>query len=531
MRSGAMRWVGGFSLTFGLFAALGQDACTTFGAGSEGPDASSPIQDGGPPPPPPSEAGVETAPTLVIDKTAELRRGGSVVVKLTVGGARKDEGPANLEAEFSPKLDGVTFGAMNVDVAAGTGTIEIKASATAKTAPTDLKVRAVLRGGRSTGTGVTKLDVFGKPGELDESFGVGGMVIQREPGLEVASASLDPTGNIYVGGVLRRTTESPYIAKFDSNGTSANTFGNGGSLTIPVEADTVGTVRGLHARGDGKVVASIQGSPVFPVPANIIGLIGSPARMRSFRGTDFTFTAEQNDTATGWFLYASDRLTRLTPGGWGENQGGTTGVPGAPVEVVETPTADFLVGSRFRGGEYFAVRLLKNGKMDTVFGTGGRANLGDADNMFPYGAAAGLSDMIYVCGAVGTSFRLIRFRASDGTLDSTYGTFTKEVPGLRTDALPEGCLATEDGLYAFGTSTDIDGSGWAMVLLKFNLDGTIASDFGVNGVLRQRVAPGTSFQNYGVKLMNPGNHKLLLVGYHRTPDQGNQGASIARIWR
>ncbi len=539
-----MRRLGVGVLGFGLSGMWAQ-GCKEFGAGGE-TDAAAPQGDGATPLQPQRDGGtVETAPTLGIDKTVEIRRGGTVLVKLTLGGVKKEEGPANIEAEFSPRVDGLTFGAMNVDAESGTGTIELKATATAKTSPTELKVRVALRGGRVTNAGTTKVDVFGKPGELDETFGVGGMVVEELPvrGMAVTDAAVDSTGNIYVAG---HNAPDALIRKFDANGRPVVAFGENGTLRLSLfQTDSSSRVGSILVRADGLIDLHTYGDPLSPVSpmgayAAFVPTTGLPAIASGpedcriagpFR--DPRFTIRLCSTDPGWNVFARE----ATSGRYAEwGSGASTSGNGLPLGYLAGDTHDYVFSTTLEAAtserKVLVTRLTKDRAIDTTFGVNGEARITLLDSSFRYyGSVFGPARTVYVAGANDPDPVLFRLNQDTGAFDEVFGFKRLTMAAIRTEEAPRGFVTTDNGLYWLGTSTSAL-QGWALAVVKYNLDGSVATDFGVGGVLRVQVAPLTSTQNLAIRLLDSGGKRLTLVGYHRDNAGSNRrGVSLARVWR
>ncbi len=522
---------GTFLLLLGASVVSTHAACTSFGESPASPDAAVVAPVDASMPPTEDATVVQVPPNLTITPSAEIRRGDSLKVDFSVAGPPDVPLVGDIVAGPKPIVAGITVRNVVFDAKTGKGSLEIVTEPTTKTAPANIEVS--LQGPRSSNRANLKLEVLGRPGELDESFGTGGKAIVEIPDLGVRTAALDTKGNIFVAGRFFNRSDSmwkPYVAKFTPDGKLDASYGMAGRKEIVLTDSTGGEVLNIHPRSDGVVAADVSLGSGRPPLANKDFAIEelNAARIRSFRGTDFTMAISPYDG--GWFLSPHDFVSRLSPGGWGADLGTTRGSPGAPVDLVETPTHDILVGTS-SDASFFGVRLTKTGTLDTTFGTNARVSLGMNGGMRPYGAALGANDMVYVAGSLDPELTVFRFSALTGQYDAAYGLKRFPVPKLLTQTLPQGFLRTEDGMYAFGTSSNVDGSGWAFVLVKFNLDGSLATDFGTSGILRLRVAPPTSFHNLGMVLLDPGGHRLVLAGYHRHVDNGDQGISLARIWR
>src|SRR6516225_4144532 len=94
-------------------------------------------------------------------------------------------------------------------------------------------------------------------GDLDTTFGSGGMVITNFGGYDFASAlALQSDGKIVAAGTTRPGGPSGSsnfaLARYNSDGSLDTTFGTGGRVT----ADSLGEAFALAIQSDGKIVVA-----------------------------------------------------------------------------------------------------------------------------------------------------------------------------------------------------------------------------------------------------------------------------------
>lgn len=101
-------------------------------------------------------------------------------------------------------------------------------------------------------------------GDLDQSFGVGGVVTRAFPtSVRGSEVLVQPDGRIVTVSVLRAAV-SPAggigMARYLADGTLDQSFGTGGLVTLPLSSVSSWSPSGL-LQPDGKIVASIDGAP------------------------------------------------------------------------------------------------------------------------------------------------------------------------------------------------------------------------------------------------------------------------------
>ena len=120
---------------------------------------------------------------------------------------------------------------------------------------------------------VVGLTAHGKPGDLDKTFGNGGIAATPIPNLAASdwqsaytrNSALQPDGKIVVVGSLQKSNGDifrPYIARFNSDGSLDTTFGSGGIVVTPFNISTnpAENANGYYAsvavQPDGKIIAA-----------------------------------------------------------------------------------------------------------------------------------------------------------------------------------------------------------------------------------------------------------------------------------
>jgi uncharacterized delta-60 repeat protein len=176
--------------------------------------------------------------------------------------------------------------------------------------------------------------------------------------------------------------------------------------------------------------------------------------------------------------------------------GGTTVIPlnSTPVTALATPDKRIVIlGNAGSGGSAQVIRLLRDGKLDGSFGTGGSVSL----HLYAaYHLAAAPDGKLVVGGIASDGFHaeLIRLTA-DGRLDSTFGSngaiafeyLSGESNGvLVTLVQPDGKIVA--GGFAESPTSDAEQTS----LARFDSEGNLDSSFGTGGIVSLKLVGGVT---------------------------------------
>ncbi len=324
---------------------------------------------------------------------------------------------------------------------------------------------------------------FNADGSSDTSFGTGGVVF---PTVASGVASFDPTepfpksievapdGKFYIGGVLANGAETPFLARFNPDGSLDSSFGVGGIADLT----SVGlvSIEGMDLTDDGKLLVALS----------------------------------SNNSS----LF---RAMRINPDGQLDASFGTAGVAGFPnvfseaIDVASLSNDNFLLlgddGRMIRGDQF--------GNVDPTFGNEGEA-------FVPFTSATKVFTDLLVDGEgkiviAGTAtesfaddFTLARF-SSDGVLDPSFdsdGLLTLDVAG--SDDFATSLEIGIDGkLFVVGYTTPVGGNRAAVV--RLNSDGSLDSTFDGDGRLVTSLGSNSS-QLTLASAMTPDASLLVLGG-------------------
>jgi uncharacterized delta-60 repeat protein len=257
-------------------------------------------------------------------------------------------------------------------------------------------------------------------------------------------------GQVQVGG------NRFVITRLNQDGSLDTTFSSDGMLELYTSEGVPG--RALRLQPDGKIlVGGIQGGSIYL------------ARINSDGSLDSTFgTSGLKTIATGYsFTWVEQLLVQQ------DGKILLTGLvqQGSPAAFYATVT-----------------RLLSDGSLDTGFGSGGHAILGDADTV---AYAIGLtSDNKIIAGGYsgsGASQDLLVYRlTSTGSLDTTFGTAGKTITSLSAttrDRIESLAVLPDDSVIAGGYSAVVSPSAdYARIgLAKFTSSGALDTTFNTTG--------------------------------------------------
>ncbi len=301
-------------------------------------------------------------------------------------------------------------------------------------------------------------------GSLDASFGTGGIVITNlnratAPQDEIDALVLQPDGKIVAVGSARTTggaLVSTGIVRYETNGALDPTFGAGGIVLLDAAVD-----RAVILQMDGKIVCGGGGGSAASSNFQI-------ARLNPDGSLDGTF-------GTGGFVM-------IDFNGSGDGIWGLALQPDNKIVAVgQSRTAP----SDGTSDNFAAARLLPDGNLDPMFGSGGKVTTDfGALSDIAFSVVLQLDGKIVLSGRAlpqtnAFDFGLLRYNA-DGSLDSTFGTGGKVTTNFfnGVDAAYSVKLQSDGKIVAAGVS---GGTSTAFGLARYNVNGSLDSTFGSGG--------------------------------------------------
>ncbi|HYV92926.1 MAG TPA: T9SS type A sorting domain-containing protein [Chitinophagales bacterium] len=309
--------------------------------------------------------------------------------------------------------------------------------------------------------------VFAQAGELDSSFGTyGKVIIHNGPHwIGPESIAIQPDGKIVTAGVSFNGANNDFgLLRFKSNGALDSSFGIDGKVITAI--GVLDEAYAVAIQPDGKIIAAGQSSPGFAV-----------ARYNTDGALDATF--------------GNNGI--VTTGGIGS--GG-----GIAFSVAIQPNSKIVAAGVANNGfnvDFALVRYNTNGALDSSFGTNGKVttDFGLSDDwafavtVQPDGKIieAGYSSNLMMYQ---TYFSLIRYN-TDGTLDSTFGTYGKVLTTIGSSddeeaysvAIQSDGKIVEAGYCWNGTTIDFG-------LVRYTTEGVPDSSFGINGKVITAIGSG-----------------------------------------
>jgi len=301
-------------------------------------------------------------------------------------------------------------------------------------------------------------------GALDNTFGTGGIVTLRYAAGDDAQAyavTVLSNNKILVAGYSWGATKDFALLQLNEDGTPDAGFGTGGWTITAVGAGD-DEVRSMSVQPDGKIVlAGITDNGSDNDFAVVrLNTDGTPDNLFG-SGGKVTTDINSNDLVEGLAVQSDGKIV----------VGGTSNSLG---------DADFA-----------AVRYNSDGTPDNLFGTAGISTIdigfaGAGSTDIGHSLAIQSDGKIILAGQTAAStggnddVAIIRLTAngsldtgfdSDGILLYNYGT-------VNTDDEVRSVIVQSDGKILLGGSTDGTGSSFALMLLRFNADGSLDPTFG-----------------------------------------------------
>jgi len=389
-----------------------------------------------------------------------------------------------------------------------------------------------------------------KPGDLDVTFGKGGIVTTSLGGytIDLATALVrQPDGKLVAAGTYDSGGNDPAFAivRFQADGQLDLAFGVSGAAIIQVGGGR-DSAFAVALQPDGKIVAAGTASRGSTADFAIVRCNPDGSRDESFGGGGAVLTRFNNGShaeahalviqpdeklvAAGWFATTvgeSIGLARYLPDGRLDTDFNTDGrvttqfdgASYAEAQALLVQPDGKLVVAGFNNAsgtaDFALVRYLPNGALDNEFSGNGKVTtpVGGSDDA-AYALALQPDGKLVAGGRAGrpstdSDFALVRY-LSDGRLDGTFsedGKLTTPVSKGKDNVLsvlvqPDGKLVA--GGYANATGTT------DFALARYASDGSLDGGFGVGGIVTTQVGPGAG----------------AAIGLERQPD----GRLVAAGW-
>ncbi|MCH7225979.1 choice-of-anchor D domain-containing protein [Verrucomicrobiaceae bacterium E54] len=337
------------------------------------------------------------------------------------------------------------------------------------------------------------------PGDLDVSFGTGGMVTTDfggDPYNRGFAVALQADGKIVVAGISGLPTDVA-VVRYNSDGSLDTGFGGSGKVTTNISG--YDNCCGVVVQPDGKIVVG--------------GETGS---------ADFALVRYESDGSldTG-FGNAGKVVTDVT--GSSEFARGM---------ALQADGKILLVGNAYNASQhdFVVVRYLSDGSLDTGFGSGGSVLTDIGANDYAYCVTVQSDGKILVAGySTGVSaeddFSMVRYHA-DGALDTTFDSDGKVTKDIGYDDRAYGVAVQPDGKIVIVGESYVS-SIWyrEYAMVRYAASGALDTGFGTSG----KVTVGTGYRQLndsarGVALQPDG--RIVLAGESVV---SNSDFSVARF--
>ncbi len=369
-------------------------------------------------------------------------------------------------------------------------------------------------------------------GSLDSTFGIGG-IVSTSIGFSsiVYSIAIQSNGKIVVGGLSGNDTAYVFaLARYTTNGSLDNTFGNGGIVTMAIGTSSL--LFSVAIQSDGKIIAvgtiyttKSQSMPKmclvrFTTNGSLDNAFGIVTTTNTGKKTCLddrgNATAIQSD---GKIIVAgtSDQkyaLIRYNTNGSLDATFGIGGIVATDIWYAINSIAIQSDGKILAAGQGSPlIRFNTNGSLDPTFGNGGSAIIG-GDAIANAVTIQNDGKIIVACESQGGAYiSLLRFTAN-GTLDSSFGfngIATKSGLGGRALAIQS------DGKIAVaGFSKNSSPYGYDFALVRYNTNGSLDSTFGTGGIVSTAISDFAIAEAIAIQ----SDGKILLAGWSNTADGG-----------
>lgn len=357
---------------------------------------------------------------------------------------------------------------------------------------------------------ISAVPALAAPGDLDTSFGAGGIAITTVPGSTFAASTavvVQPDGKLLVSFSSNSASSgfNMTLARYNPNGSLDTTFSGDGIVTSPFASEDFDEARALALQPDGKILVSgrvgISNASFAVVRYNPDGSLDTTfdqdgiVTTQIFQGGIAQAVAVQSDgkivAAGSTFNGSADFFTviRYNANGSVDTSFGTSGIATADFGVI-----DFLMDMAVQpDGKIIAagtgnvssstpvlamVRLNTNGTPDNSFDDDGRVASLITDFEEANSIDLQPDGKMVLAGRLGGSMAVFRYTAG-GSLDSTFSGDGVAVADFGDFSGAGDVKVLEDGKLVSVGSTFEAGEDFAVA--RFNSDGTPDSGFGNGG--------------------------------------------------
>ncbi len=322
---------------------------------------------------------------------------------------------------------------------------------------------------------------FSAPGELDPTFNGDG-IVTYDSGIDDTGwgVAIQSDGKIVVvGGSYNGTNEYLKLLRYNSDGTLDDSFGVNGVVTY---GNGIAFGNALAMQEDGKIVATGFESN---------GSNGDVLLLR-FNGNGTLDTA-----------FGTNGVVRYNGAANGDDEGNTV--------TIQADGKILVAGYTWNGfsnyDDLLVLRYNSDGTPDTAFGTNGAVTYNSTSNSTDSAESIAVQTdgKIIIAGystvVGGPSLLVLRYK-SDGSLDDTFATHGVVTYGSYDQGYSS--ALQQDGKLVV-TGMEVTGGKENLLMMRYNIDGTLDETFGTNGVALYGGGEG-----HGIAVQSDG--KLVITG-------------------
>jgi uncharacterized delta-60 repeat protein len=396
-------------------------------------------------------------------------------------------------------------------------------------------------------------------GALDTSFGSGGKVVYNLAGSNrslLDTIAIQGDGKVVAVGTYNAftTAQDFAVARFNTDGSPDGTFGNGGLVTTDLSGRN-DQARGVVVQPDGKIVvgggtltasfrdqfALTRYNPDGTLDTSFgpdhTGKVITPMGSDDFNLWDLALQADGKIVAVG--DHGNFLLARYNPDGSLDSTFGTGGIVttggllgsgGQALSAAIQPDGKIVAAGQTVGGRLAFARYNPDGSLDSGFGSGGIvvAFFDPFHGQNIQGIALQADGKIVGTGVYNSATNatsdigLARLNP-DGTLDNSFGTGGLVTTDLGGSNESGGSVVVQgDGHIIVTGARGIPG-GTDSLVIRYNADGSVDTNFGTNGTVLINYAPGGNDLFNVVKLQPDG--KVVAAG-----DDGGSRFDLVRLF-
>ncbi len=364
--------------------------------------------------------------------------------------------------------------------------------------------KIVVAGARDTSIGKSLLVRYNPDGSLDQSFGIGGIVISSGAGggSDYKAVAIQTDGKIvtagfyYENGGCSRYQSS--VARYNADGSLDTTFGNGDGMTAypylyvngcPVDSYNYG----LAIQNNGKIVvagASKNGSSNLDFAAARFNTDGTPDTSFNLDGLATFPIGSGNEAA--YSIAVNPTSGKIVLAGY----------------ISNTPTSN----------DFALIMLNSAGLYDWNFGGTGKVTTNTGGQDFAQSVVFQSDGKIIAAGrqsngSNGTDFSLARYN-TNGTLDTSFGTGGKVVTAFSASYDAAFGIALQSNgkavVAGFGADNNALYTGYNFALSRYDTNGSLDTSFSGDG---KQMTDFINYEDHGQAVAIQADGKIVVAGY------------------